>query len=390
MFRIDRSTNRITKLKEVRFADLAFSERNHLQEWLANQPDALGEDLLVIQKEFAGFDDTKERLDLLALDKKGALVIIENKLDDSGRNVVWQCLKYASYCSTLSKTSIVQIYQEYLDRGGIKARAEDRICEFLEQPDFGEVVLNAGTDQRLIMVAAQFRKEVTSTVLWLLKHDVRVECFKATPFQMGTEVLLNLEQIIPLPEAEELMIGIAEKEKEEHAVERTQANRHILRREFWQKTLDALEGAGISLYGNVGPTKDNWLYAGSGLGGVHYSMVLVREGVRMELVIGVNTKEKNKALFDHLFGKRQEIEKAFGGAFDWQRLDQYKVSLVGCSESFDGHDKEAWPAMAEWFIDRVPRMERAFAPHIAALRQLLRTQFPKSIGRESRTVDSAH
>lgn len=89
MFRINNSTNRITKLKEVRFADLGFNERGHLQEWLANQPDALGEELLIIQKEFAGFDDTKERLDLLALDKTGALVIIENKLDDSGRDVVW-------------------------------------------------------------------------------------------------------------------------------------------------------------------------------------------------------------------------------------------------------------------------------------------------------------
>jgi len=75
-----------------------------------------GEELLIIQKEFSGFDDTKERLDLLALDKRGALAIVENKLDDSGRDVVWQCLKYASYCSTLSKTSIADIYQQYLDR----------------------------------------------------------------------------------------------------------------------------------------------------------------------------------------------------------------------------------------------------------------------------------
>jgi len=68
---------------------LGFAERNHLQEWLANQPDALGEELLIIQKEFDGFEDTRERLDLLAIDKQGGLVIIENKLDDSGRDVMW-------------------------------------------------------------------------------------------------------------------------------------------------------------------------------------------------------------------------------------------------------------------------------------------------------------
>ncbi len=77
MFRVDQSANRITKLKTVRFSDLGLRERDHLQEWLANSPEALGEDLLIIQKEFAGFDDTKERLDLLALDKQGAFVLIE-------------------------------------------------------------------------------------------------------------------------------------------------------------------------------------------------------------------------------------------------------------------------------------------------------------------------
>lgn len=75
MFKIDTQSNRISKIETKRFTDLGFRERDHLQEWLANQPDALGEELLIIQKEFDGFNDTRERLDLLALDKDGNLVI---------------------------------------------------------------------------------------------------------------------------------------------------------------------------------------------------------------------------------------------------------------------------------------------------------------------------
>lgn len=56
--------------------------------------------------------DTRECLDLLALDKDGNLVIIENKLDDSGRDVVKQVIKYASYCTSLTKRKIVDIYQQ--------------------------------------------------------------------------------------------------------------------------------------------------------------------------------------------------------------------------------------------------------------------------------------
>ncbi len=47
MFRVDRSSNRISRLTQKRFGDLALRERDHLQEWLANQPDALGEEVSV-------------------------------------------------------------------------------------------------------------------------------------------------------------------------------------------------------------------------------------------------------------------------------------------------------------------------------------------------------
>ena len=70
MFTINRQDNRIKPVKAKSFNELGFSERKHLQEWLAHQPNALGgEELLIIQKEFDGFDETRERLDLLALDK---------------------------------------------------------------------------------------------------------------------------------------------------------------------------------------------------------------------------------------------------------------------------------------------------------------------------------
>ncbi len=376
MFRVDQSTNRITKLKPVRFSELGLRERDHLQEWLANLPAALGEELLIIQKEFSGFDDTKERLDLLALDKQGALVIIENKLDDSGRDVVWQSLKYASYCSTLSKTSIAEIYQQFLDQNdGGDAKAS--ICEFLGQEDFEEVGINSGTNQRLILVAALFRKEVTSTVLWLIKHGVRIECFKATPFQDGEQIFLTLDQIIPLAEAEELMIGIAEKEKEEQTTERGQARRHTLRNEFWRQMLEALESAGVDLYANVGPSDDHWLSAGSGLSGVHYSMIFSRDCARVEFVIGRGTAAKNKATFDYLYAKKSDLEKRFGAPLEWRRLNNNKVSIICYAQSFEGYDKGQWPEITKWLIDHVRQIEAAFSPEIDGIRQLLRSKFPK-------------
>ena len=95
MFLVNKDSKITEKIKEVTFKEFGLKERKDLQEWIANNPSMLGEELLIIQKEFDGFNETNERLDLLALDKFGNLVIIENKLDDSGRNVVWQAFKYA-------------------------------------------------------------------------------------------------------------------------------------------------------------------------------------------------------------------------------------------------------------------------------------------------------
>ena len=58
----------------------------------------MGEDLLIVGKEFSGFDGINERLDLLAVGADGRLVIIELKRDDSQvTDAHWQAIKYASY-----------------------------------------------------------------------------------------------------------------------------------------------------------------------------------------------------------------------------------------------------------------------------------------------------
>ena len=131
MYIINKAKNAIEPLEEVSFKAAGIRERKHLQEWIAKSSMSLGEELLIIQKEFSGFADTGERLDLLALDKKGNLVVIENKLDDTGRDVVWQSLKYASYCSSLNTKCIKEIFAEYLYKAGSDTDARRHSRSFL-------------------------------------------------------------------------------------------------------------------------------------------------------------------------------------------------------------------------------------------------------------------
>ncbi len=369
MFTVNHQANRISPVKAKKFSELGLTERKHLQEWLAHEPSALGEELLIIQKEFDGFDDTRERLDLLALDKDGNLVIIENKLDDSGRDVVWQALKYASYCASLTKAQIVEIYQQYLDRyepvtGEVDllnapASASARICEFLDAPDLDELKLNLGNSQRIMLVAANFRKEVTSTALWLLGQGISIACFKITPYSLGEQLLINIDQIIPTPEAKELMIGINAKEAEEKTTEVVLKNRHTVRREYWERALEAFQKSACQLYNNISPSKDHWLSAGSGLSGCPYNLIFLQKELRVELWISRGVTEENKYLFDLLSQSKQDIEHTFGAELEWMRLDEKKSCRIQFSTKADGFNKETWPQAVAWHLEQMTKLEKA-------------------------------
>ena len=310
MYRIDSTKNKITKLQQRTFSELGFKERENLQEWIAKDPNVLGEELLIIQKEFSGFSETHERLDLLALDKQGSLVIIENKLDDSGRDVTWQALKYASYCSGLSKDNIRKIYQEYLDVITPNAKAEECISDFLEGMDYEDSTLNKGVTQRIILIAAKFRKEVTSTVLWLLNFKVRLQCFRATPYSMGEELFLNVEQIIPTQDAEDYMIGMAEKAQDDIDSQTELKHRHVIRREFWSKLLHTMNTKS-TLFQNINPGIYHWIGAGSGVRGLGLNFVTTKSYGRAEFYIDRGNIEENEYVFDELSKHKERHREGF-------------------------------------------------------------------------------
>lgn len=374
MFKVDLSGNRLVQLEERRFSDLNLNEREHLQEWLVHMPEALGEDLLIIQKEFDGFEDTRERLDLLALDKEARVVVIENKLDDSGRDVVWQALKYVAYCSSLKKAEIVEIYQKYLDRWFAGESAVPNLCEFLGVEDLDDTVLNAGNEQRLMLVAANFRKEVTSTVLWLIGHGIRAQCFRIVPFGFGQEILVDLQQIIPTPEAADYMIGMADKESEEKSSQRKQKQNEEMRQAFWTKTLEELRARGVSRYENIRPSRKSWLASPTGVVGCGYNFAFSRNLARAELYMSRTQASENKLLFDQLKRERQEIEGRLGAELEWQRLDDKKASRICIQHPFDIRDNDSWPEMIEWLCKYVVKLEEVFSEPLDRLNREMKSR----------------
>ena len=373
MYQIDKQQNKINRLEEKTFSELGFKEREHLQEWIAKDPSCLGEELLIIQKEFDGFQETRERLDLLALDKQGNLVIIENKLDDSGKDVTWQVIKYASYCSSLSKEDLRNIYQQYLKTIHSDSSAEESLAEFLGKEDYSEVLINQGSGQRIMMIAGKFRKEVTSTVIWLMNFNIRVQCFKVTPFTFGEQLFLNFDQILPVKDAQDYSISMASKAQEEIAVQENLKQRHHIRLDFWSAYLKKSNSVN-NLFSNISPSKDNWIGIGIGMSGVNLNMVVSRSYARGEIYFNRGSKEENKWCFDFIEERKEQIEKEFGEPLIWERMDdkvscRIKAQLDGVS-IFDNQD---WGKMISYMVDVSQRMAKTFHNPVKQLNRKIKS-----------------
>ncbi len=106
------SNNHITPAGETSFA--ADHLESELENWIVESPDILGQDLLIIARQKT--IESVGQLDLLAIDAKGELSIIELKRGMAPREAVAQALDYASWLDGTSESQIFEMAEDYLHR----------------------------------------------------------------------------------------------------------------------------------------------------------------------------------------------------------------------------------------------------------------------------------
>ncbi len=371
MYLINRSANRIQALTPTNFASLGFHERAHIQEWIAADPTVLGEDLLIIQKEFDDWDATNERLDLLAIDKQGRLVLIENKRDDSGKDVNWQAIKYAAYCSSLSRDDVVRIAQDYFDTQEPGRDAAAVIAEFLDADDLDGVQINEGASQRVFMLATRLRREVTATALWLSNFGIDVRCFKLSPFLYGDEALLSIEQVIPVPEAQDFMIGVSKKRREEEQTRSTRKQVDGKKKAFWVAALAVLHERGVSSFEQTKATERNFISKAAGVQSTTLELGIAKHEARVMLYINTGDADRSNKIFEFLMSQKDEIERRFGSPLVWDRNEGSSTAQVRFTKLANFQDEESWPETIDWMADTFKTFKNAFDPAIKhAARQL--------------------
>lgn len=233
--------DRLEPIPHTSFHTEQVSERYHLQRLLRDQIHVVASDTLVLAEEFGDWDDSRRRIDLLCLDRKANLVVVELKATEDGGHMELQALRYAAMVSTLTFDDAVRAHYRYLQRRGNTADPRQSILDFLGWEAEGQGRFAA--DVRIVLVSADFSRELTTAVLWLNERALNIQCIRIRPHRLNGSVILDVQQIVPLPEAAEYQVRVRAKEQEE----RTAREAVPELREIWNELTKARSAEEVEL-----------------------------------------------------------------------------------------------------------------------------------------------
>ncbi|HXS32474.1 MAG TPA: hypothetical protein VN758_01705 [Solirubrobacterales bacterium] len=202
-------------IEAATFKEFGAGELKDIERWIKREPELLGEEIRIVASQISNWDKTKDRPDLLGLDRAGRLVVVEIKRDGSGKDQDLQAIRYASYASTLSSDEVIKLYHAYRAKEHSEELSLTEAAELLDAFVDGEegiTSLDEDDSPRMVLVAPKFRPGVTSTVLWLRRSfDVDIACVQIEPYELNGEIVLTSTTLIPLPEAADFEVRMQSK-----------------------------------------------------------------------------------------------------------------------------------------------------------------------------------
>ena len=126
-----------------------------------------------------------------------------------------QALRYAAMVSSMTFDDVVRAYASFLatTRPGADINARSGLASFLGREDDED--LDISEDVRIVLISANFGREITTAVLWLNRFEgMDIRCMRLVPYSVGDRVMLDIQQIVPLPEAADYQVRVRRKAQE--------------------------------------------------------------------------------------------------------------------------------------------------------------------------------
>ena len=307
----------IGKIKRVPLREVWKHEAHDFTTWLEQNVDVLNSaldlNLVNVDREKDAGDFS---VDLVAEDEAGNLTVIENQLHKSNHDHLG---KLITYLTMLEAKKAIWIVSE-------------------PRPEH--------------VKAVAWLNESSSASFYLVKVEaIRIQNSSPAP-------LLTL---ITGPSAEAIEAGNKKKEIAEN---------HLLRKRFWTELLEKAKRR-TKLHAGLSPSEYNWIGTGAGIRGIYFNYSVRQHDGKAELYIDPDkeTGEGNERFLDALLKQKNEIEKVFGGALEWERLEGRRACRVQKTISVGGwRDEDKWPAQQDKMVDAMTRLEKALQPHLKKLK----------------------
>lgn len=183
-------------LREIKTSVLDNEAR--LEEWIRREPMLLGMDILIFGQQV--ITESRGRLDLLAIDSEGKLVIIELKRDKTPRDIIGQILDYASWVRKFDYSQVDAIANKCLNKGIAEAFSDH----------FGEALPEdaVNVDHRMVIVASEIDDSSQRIVEYLAEeHNVNINVIFFSFFKLGDTELLGRAWLMDPEEVEERSVS---------------------------------------------------------------------------------------------------------------------------------------------------------------------------------------
>lgn len=362
LYIVNKETGELKVIESSTFQELNIWERKDLEKWIENYPEMLGEELFVITTEYDKFDKSNDRLDVLAIDKNGKLVVIELKRDVAPTETELQALKYAAFCSNFTLNDLVEIYAESRASKGNNLssdEARDEIYDFIQEDTFEEL----DNKPRIILAAREFKQETTSSIMWLRSFGVDITCVKLELHGLKSEtgkdtVAINSSIIIPLPDAKEYLVDRERKETE--ITEMTKNQRFY--KDFYGRLIEKFKQECPGITERTG-YKDSWLGLPVGYSGIHFEWWFKKrpkKAFEVGLHLEKNDKGQNQKILKEMEKIKSDLEQKIAETlhFDYDWGDKWAKMYVE-QDKVDNIDE-----LGEWILETTKKFYKYIKPEL--------------------------
>ncbi|MCG5446141.1 endonuclease NucS [Micromonospora sp. NIE79] len=204
LFTVDGTT--AVPAQPITLAEAGLLERKHLQQWVIDHPQLIGDGIKVVTFEYGRWvsttGSTADRLDVLGLDRAGRLVVIELKRDRAPDTVTMQAINYAAMASRFTLDLLAEVHAAHLGSAVTSQQALSDLMGWAE--GLSDETLGL---PRIVLMASDFGPAVTNTALYLYEAGIDIRLVRYQLYRTASgEKVLSVAQLIPVPDAEEFMV----------------------------------------------------------------------------------------------------------------------------------------------------------------------------------------